>query len=556
MYLVLANLYLCVFYGFYRLFLSRETFFQGNRIYLLVSLLLAFTLPLAEYDGFEGNAVYHYQLPVIELGGASSGTDVSEAGIVKPSASPTAYLPVVYGVGCGFSALLVLLQAVATIAALRKRKAGSAFSFFGRIHVDDTVYGSQRVVRHEQVHARQWHSADIVLMQAVKIFNWFNPVVYLYERAIRLQHEYIADGQAAANDQFAYAELLVSRAMGANGPVLANSFSNSRLLKRRIAMLFRDKSPRLRSWRYAALLPVVAVLLIFSLACNHQGSGGDRADTLGAAGAPAGPAVDSRAFLKALGSHVDYREEAMRSGKQGLLAFTFEKTGAGTIANISFLNELGGGLEDAVVRALQLDAVAQAAPEGKSLASIHFRISGTDEETLPPPPPPVSGEYNMLGDVVVVGYLPPPPPPVAPARQASNDGGRDETESYAVQDAPQVSKDTEAALARPADEPVNTAVTDPEPPGGMRAFMQYIGTNYDFPQEAIEAGVNGMLQVSFVVEKDGSLTDLKLVRDLGYGTGEAAIRVLEEGDRWAPAIQDGKPVRTAYTLPIRLNLQQ
>lgn len=555
MYLVLANLYLCVFYGFYRLFLSRETFFQGNRIYLLVSLLLAFTLPLAEYDDFGSSVVYHYQLPVIELGGTAPGEDVSEAGVVKPSASPTAYLPVVYGVGCCFSALLVLLQVVATIRAVRKRKAGSAFSFFGLIHVDDTVYGSQRVTQHEQVHARQWHSADIVLMQVVKIFNWFNPVVYFYERAIRLQHEYIADGQAAANDQFAYAELLVARAMGASGPVLANSFSHSRLLKRRIAMLFRDKSPRLRSWRYAALLPVVAVLLIFSLACNHQGSGGDRADTLGTAGVPATPTVNSRAFLEALGSHVDYREEAMRSGKQGLLAFTFEKTGEGTIDNISFLNELGGGLEEEVVKALQQDAVAQAAPEGKSLASIHFRISGADEESLPPPPPPVSGEYNALGDVVVVGYLPPPPPPVEPVRQAGNIGGGNETESSAAQDA-QVNNNREAALARPADEPVNTAVTDPEPPGGMQAFMRYIGTNYDFPQEAIEAGVNGMLQVSFVVEKDGSLTDLKLVRDLGYGTGEAAIRVLEEGDRWTPAIQDGKPVRTAYTLPIRLNLQQ
>ena len=86
--------------------------------------------------------------------------------------------------------------------------------------------------------------------------------------------------------------------------------------------------------------------------------------------------------------------------------------------------------------------------------------------------------------------------------------------------------------------------------------MEYIGKNYDYPQEAIEEGVNGMVQVSFVVEKDGSLTDMKIVRDLGYGTGEAAIRVLQSSSKWSPAVQNGRTVRVAYTLPIRLNLQQ
>jgi len=96
----------------------------------------------------------------------------------------------------------------------------------------------------------------------------------------------------------------------------------------------------------------------------------------------------------------------------------------------------------------------------------------------------------------------------------------------------------------------------PEPRGGMRAFMTYIGQHYDYPQAAIDAGVNGQVQISFVVERDGSLSSMKVVKDLGYGTGEAALRVLREGDKWSPGIQNGRPVRVAYTLPIRLNLQQ
>ncbi len=97
---------------------------------------------------------------------------------------------------------------------------------------------------------------------------------------------------------------------------------------------------------------------------------------------------------------------------------------------------------------------------------------------------------------------------------------------------------------------------DPQPPGGMRAFMEWVGKNYDYPQSAIEAGVNGQVQVSFVVERDGSLTDIKVVRDLKYGTGDAAVKLLNKAAKWSPGVQNGWPVRVAYTLPIRLNLQQ
>ena len=88
------------------------------------------------------------------------------------------------------------------------------------------------------------------------------------------------------------------------------------------------------------------------------------------------------------------------------------------------------------------------------------------------------------------------------------------------------------------------------------AVMQWVGRNYDYPQAAIEAGVNGQVQVSFVVERDGSLTDIKIVRDLRYGTGEAAVKLLQKAEKWSPGVQNGRPVRVAYTLPIRLNLQQ
>ncbi|MGJ1261562.1 energy transducer TonB [Sphingobacterium spiritivorum] len=96
----------------------------------------------------------------------------------------------------------------------------------------------------------------------------------------------------------------------------------------------------------------------------------------------------------------------------------------------------------------------------------------------------------------------------------------------------------------------------PEPIGGIKAFMKWVGDNYQYPSAALEQGVNGVVMVSFVIEKDGSLTDIKVGRDLNFGTGDAAIALLKKARKWNPGIQNGRPVRVAYSLPIRLNTIQ
>lgn len=89
----------------------------------------------------------------------------------------------------------------------------------------------------------------------------------------------------------------------------------------------------------------------------------------------------------------------------------------------------------------------------------------------------------------------------------------------------------------------------PEFPGGIEKFYSFVGKNYRVPDED---GLRGKVYVTFVVEKDGSLTDIKVLRDIGYGTGKEAIRVLSKCPRWNPGIQNGKPVRVLYSLPITI----
>ena len=89
----------------------------------------------------------------------------------------------------------------------------------------------------------------------------------------------------------------------------------------------------------------------------------------------------------------------------------------------------------------------------------------------------------------------------------------------------------------------------PQFAGGMDKFYKFIGNNFQVPEEE---GLKGKIYVTFVVEKDGSLTDIKVLRDIGFGTGKEAMRVLNKCPRWTPGEQNGKKVRVQYSLPISI----
>jgi protein TonB len=89
----------------------------------------------------------------------------------------------------------------------------------------------------------------------------------------------------------------------------------------------------------------------------------------------------------------------------------------------------------------------------------------------------------------------------------------------------------------------------PDFPGGIQKFYDFVGKNYQTPEEE---GLKGKVYVTFVVEKDGSLTDIKVIRDIGYGTGKEAIRVLNKSPKWSPGEQNGKKVRCTFSLPISI----
>ena len=95
----------------------------------------------------------------------------------------------------------------------------------------------------------------------------------------------------------------------------------------------------------------------------------------------------------------------------------------------------------------------------------------------------------------------------------------------------------------------------PEFPGGQGKLMQYLAKNIEYPQIARESGIQGRVFVTFVVEKDGSVTDVRVLRGIGGGCDEEAVRVVKSMPKWVPGKQRGKPVRVQFNLPVKFTLQ-
>lgn len=93
-------------------------------------------------------------------------------------------------------------------------------------------------------------------------------------------------------------------------------------------------------------------------------------------------------------------------------------------------------------------------------------------------------------------------------------------------------------------------------PGGYAKLQEYLAQTIIYPRQAVETGAEGTVTLTFVVEKDGSITDIKILRDAGSGLGEEAIRVVREMPKWKPAKQRTKVVRQQFTLPVKFKLNK
>lgn len=285
---------LCLMYAFYRVFLVRLTFYKPNRFYLVGYSLFCLFVPLLNTNGLWPRAVDRYTVYVPNGPGALPNvvaTPGMSAAIARPIVSMDWPHALQYLLLAGMAVMLlrILVQVFSLLRLRRKATLLSEdngirlcllpyplapFSFGHSIFIPASAQTSgdlARIVQHETAHIRQRHTLDIMLSQAFLVLQWWNPIAWLLARSIRQNLEFLADqavlDQGADPKQYQY---LLLRVSGVNVPALSNPFNFSPL-KKRIAMMNKQRSGRRQVSRFLFALPLLLVLL--AAASRHRAGG-------------------------------------------------------------------------------------------------------------------------------------------------------------------------------------------------------------------------------------------------------------------------------------------
>ncbi|WP_295936808.1 TonB-dependent receptor plug domain-containing protein [uncultured Alistipes sp.] len=264
---------LAVFYLFFKLLLSRETFHRVNRFVVLAAMVLSFVLPLCVITIYRELPVVPETLPVAEM---------AEEGPVAPQSEPFPWDRVFAAVflGGAGAALLWTLCSVFGVARLifrgRREKLddGSVLVRTGQpvtpfswcryivLSEKDLVENGEAIILHEKAHLRLRHSVDLLITDLAGCLQWFNPAMWLLRRELRAIHEYEADEAVLDSgvDAKQYQLLLIRKAAGGRWYSVANSFNHSKL-KNRITMMLRKRSSRWAGAKVLFVLPLTGLAL-------------------------------------------------------------------------------------------------------------------------------------------------------------------------------------------------------------------------------------------------------------------------------------------------------
>lgn len=324
------------------------------------------------------------------------------------------------------------------------------------------------MILHERVHAHQWHSLDILLLNALKILFWFNPLIYQYKKTFIQLHEFEADARAAEHtDVNKYCNLLARVALQSAGFRLANHFHNSLTIKR-IEMMKTIKRS-VHRWKVVALA-VVLPLIMFMIACNDQ--------------------VES-----------DLNEIAKESSHALIVP------------------------PDVQARFDQLKA---------ENPDKHYALIEIDEDANEKIMD-IQNKYGLPASVEVFKTK-----------------GSDGKSGFVIVE---MNTQTKNISESSKTDGVYTVVEEqPSFPGGYDAMVEYMKANIRYPADARAEGKEGTAYVSFIVQADGTITDVKTVRGVSASIDAEATRVVQNFPKWVPGKQSGRAVAVRFVMPVKFAL--
>lgn len=278
--------YLIAFYLVYSIMLSRDTTYGRNRVFILVSIITALIFPLITFQTlrpmniqFFGKFLSDVYISATSDGGEQFNTGLSFAGPLKVIYSlyflGVAVFLFKLSVDLANLLFLILRQKVKGTRIIRFNGfSTSGFSAMGYIFVNAKLNpeDAENIISHEQNHLRQNHFIDIIIVEIVKAFQWFNPVVYLFNRSLRAIHEYQADQDCLSSGipVVNYQSLLLNQVFKSRAFNLTNSFSNPSLIKKRMIMMTKKRTTNLASLKLLSAIPAVCLVFFAISACKEN----------------------------------------------------------------------------------------------------------------------------------------------------------------------------------------------------------------------------------------------------------------------------------------------
>ena len=555
-----AAIALAVFYMFYRLLLSKETFHRFNRIVLLGTAALSFILPLC--------VITFKEVVVVPAMTASSETIVGEIAdtvAMVPEVSEPIW-PVVLCSIFALGALAVLVHVVISIIGIRRMiRSGRSealesgetliitetdtapFSWMKYIVIsrEDYESGYSQILTHEKAHVALRHSWDILFVDMITALQWFNPAIWMLKADLRALHEFEADDavlRSGANIK-EYQYLLIRKAVSKSGYSVANSFNHS-TLKARITMMLNKKSSRMSAWKALYVIPLVGISLAATAETKVDYQYEDQTP-------------DNTELVEKYSTPVDkdtkksFKEKNLKNGR-----ITVDEEN--DVVTIIYY-----GL-DGKERKSQITGL----PLGKESYFINgsFATKGAADIALEKDPDAVllsaylkngnkvraiiSADYGKFVTGIIDCSKPINTLVIKEAEEkALQEYGTDKGVIVITTDQPKKNEGKKAI-------PFQQVAQKPGFNGGdANEFSKYVAQNVVYPESCRQSKIEGRVTLEFTVTETGKVADIKILRSVNDDLDREAVRVVAQSPLWTPGRhENGEVVPVKYTFPVIFKL--
>jgi TonB family protein len=531
-YILQVNFALVLFYLLFTLLFKRDTFLKIRRFYFLSALLFSVIYPLLVVPGLSDfwnfrfsepqtvEATVFFEAPTLEVMVEESEAEAASLNIPWEQIFITLYIAVTI-----FFILRFLWQLISIFRIRLKSEETEVlgikvydlkdnitpFSFFGMIFINSEMHSKEeleQIIIHEHTHVSEKHSLDIMLVESILLFSWWNPAVWLLKREMAMNLEYLADVGVLREgvDSREYQYHLLRLTYHETAVQIVNNFNVSQL-KQRIMMMNKTRSSSLKLAKYLTILPIFFILI-----AANSSYAGEKDQSLQEP-PPVKKEVTEEIFvvveeqpeypggqeamMKFLSDSIVYPEEAKAKGIQGRVICNYVVMKDGSIDDVNVVRGVDPLLDAEAVRVL------------KSM--------------------PAWKPGKQRGQAVNVRYTLPL--------------------EFRLDNKP-LSEEKKEELQR-----IKDSFVEAEFPGGESAYFKYLTESIKYPVIAQENGIQGLVLARYRILSNGKVEFIDITNGADPLLGREVQRIIEGMPDWTPSRIDGKGTTSVATLTVQFRLQ-